>query len=190
MSGRIAIFPRLTANRYRMSPAPETIVIPRSRTKLLLLTAGAAVIVGLCIWLMVDQRAVVWVQLVGLIGLVFFALAGAWGLVKVFDPSPGLVIDATGIRDQSSATAGGLIVWADIRGFDAFELNGTKLVRVMVHRPEAYLDQATGIRRRLMQLNHRFYGTPLILSATALQGSFEDLVAALQAGAEAFGPGE
>ena len=190
ISSRIVIFSHLLPKRCRMPPAPETIVIPRSRLKLLLITAGAALIAGLCAWLMVDLRDVVWVQLVGLIGVVFFALAGGWSLVKAFDRTPGLVIDATGIRDQSSMTAGGHIAWADIRGFEAFEVNGNRFVRIMVRRPEAYLDRATGLRRWLMQLNQRFYGSPLILSASALQGSFDDLLAAIQAGDQAFGQGQ
>lgn len=48
------------------------------------------------------------------------------------------------------------------------------------HDPEKYLGKGNALRRFFAKMNHKTYGTPIFISATALKVKFEELEKQIQ----------
>ena len=101
----------------------ETIQIPLSKTKLVLLLLASLVFVASAIWLLLQPplpRGFFWgstfmIKSIGIVTILFFGSLSLFIGNKLRDTQPGLTISAEGIKDNSSAVAAGLIPWQDIR---------------------------------------------------------------------------
>ena len=159
-----------------MQETPKDIetVIELSKSKLVLLTIGAIgfVLAALLLW----ETA----KLVAVLSIGFFGMCGIYGLIKLFDTKPGLIIGERGIFDNSSAIGGGLINWEDIEGFEIEQVNRAQFLLVFVNNPDIYLDRVNFFKRLWMNMNKKIYGTPLCISATSLKCNFDELITILR----------
>jgi len=94
--------------------AGDRVAIPLSKTKLLVLILGAALFVALSVWLLVSADKQVrydpsYVKGVSLLAIGFFGLCCAYGVMKLPDKRPGLILDSAGLIDNSSAFAVGRV---------------------------------------------------------------------------------
>lgn len=110
-------------------------------------------------------------------GLVFCVLTALFVARRLFDPTPGLVLDSEGIVDHSNMVGAGRIRWDEIQ-----EIRITKSVRqrfltVVVDDPRKFIERGGPLRRRLAEANHRKAGSPINITARTLRIPFEDLVA-------------
>ena len=95
---------------------------------------------------------------------------------KLFDKTPGLVIDNNGITDNAGALAGGLVLWSDIENISKFQVKAQDFLLIQVKNPDYYIDrQASTLKRKAMSLNKRLYGTPIFISANTLNIDFQEL---------------
>ena len=121
-----------------------------------------------------------WIRAFGLLALLFFGILAFFVLKKMRDPNPGLVVTAEGLVDNAGGLVGGLIPWADVAGIRELELMGQKMVMVMLHNPETYISRQTNpFKRQLMNTNFKSYGSPINISANALDYSYSELLALL-----------
>lgn len=163
----------------------DRITIASSKVKLTLLTAGAALFVAGGIWLfgLADTQSrysPIYVKGVSVLTIGFFGLCGLYGLLKLFDGSPGLVLDREGIIDNSSGVAAGRISWREIRDIQVRSIGGQRFVAVMVADPEKYLGKGNFLSRFFVKANYKMYGTPIFISAHSLKVKFEDLEKQIQ----------
>ncbi|MFC6997784.1 STM3941 family protein [Rufibacter roseus] len=125
---------------------------------------------------------------VAMAGFAFFGLlCGGYGLFKLFDNRPGLVLDQHGIRDNSSAIAGKLIRWQQVTGLEERVIVNTPYLLVFVKNPEEVIRKENFFKQKIMRLNQKSYGTPLALSNQALQCDFEEMVKLVQQYYAAYG---
>lgn len=111
----------------------------------------------------------------------FFGLTGIYGIVKLFDPKTGLIINSEGIIDNSNATSIGLIEWKDIYGIRSEQVASKKFIMIDLIEPEKYLKKASNIfKKRLIKTNMEMYGTPISITARTLNFSFNELEKILQ----------
>lgn len=90
------------------------------------------------------------IRFLGIAGIVFFGLAGIYGIIKLFDKKAGLIIDSSGITDNTSAVSIGLIEWSDILGIRTEQIMSTKFLLIDVENPKKYLDKAkNGMKKNL-----------------------------------------
>lgn len=158
----------------------DRIVIEGSRTKLalVLVAALAFVVLGVALWLVADVQErypPLVVRGTGALVSVFFGLAALYAVIKLFDRSPGLVLDREGIIDDSSALAVGRVPWRDIRDISTTTVSGQRFLTLSLHDPEPYLRRGNPIKRFFVQLNHRMYGSPVFISATGLKATLEEI---------------
>jgi hypothetical protein len=158
----------------------ETIVIPLSKTKIVLLTIGATVFLIVGLWLLSIANTQTRynptiIKLVTFNCFVFFGVCGLIGFRKLFDTKPGIVIDQFGITDNSSAIGGHKIKWNDITHFTIESVKRTKFILIHVKNPSEYIDPSNVFKRFWLNLNNRIYGTPLSIAATTLQCNISDL---------------
>ncbi|AXY74261.1 hypothetical protein D3H65_09865 [Paraflavitalea soli] len=162
----------------------QPISIPLSKTKILLLLAGAILfVVGGC-WMLVKAPTVsnpvlsniYVVRTVGVAAVLFFGLCAVYAARKLFSTRPGFVIDDFGITDNSGGISVGAIPWSDMLNITIMMAQRQKFIMIHVKNPEDYINKQTSfIKRKMMQMNHKAYGSPLALSANSLRTSFGEL---------------
>ena len=161
----------------------DRIVVPLSRTKISLVLLGSAafVAIALAVWPAVGllPRG----TLLGLamhaflvITIVFFGLCGLYAAVKLFDRTPGLVIDEVGIIDNSSGLAVGRIPWSEIEGIHITRVQGQRFLTLQVRDPEKYVKRSSFLRRQITWLNVKYFNGPIHISANGLKMGFDELV--------------
>jgi hypothetical protein len=111
-------------------------------------------------------------------------LLGTLYFRQILKNGPGLIIDNTGFHDYSSGLAAGYIPWDEVKALKIVMLprpNKRRSVAVILKDPNAILDRQTNaLKRKAMIVNLRNYGSPIQLSPSSLQCSFDELLKHLQ----------
>lgn len=158
--------------------------IPLSKKKLILLLFGALLLTAIGCWFVAspDKFSRPFggnnfpVMAAGAAAMLFFGTAAYLLFKKLPDHKPGLIIDQTGILDYSSSNTPVPVLWADIEDLWVLRIQNRKLIMIQVRNPEHYIAQEkNSLKRRLMKVNHRMYGTPVSITANRLKISFEKL---------------
>lgn len=162
----------------------QSVEIRISRKKIFLLLAGSVILFLIGIWIVFGNPATedqsrfnsVKITIAGYASIFFFGLTTIALAKKSFRSSPALLIDNVGITDHSSAVSAGFISWSDIENISRFEIRGQKFIMIQVKDPESFIQkQNSPLKRKAMSLNNRLYGTPITISANALEIGFEEL---------------
>ena len=149
-------------------------IIPLNKMKIFLLFLGSIFMIGSGIVLFLNPETnnlipSYIISLISVLCIIFFGIGLIYALVKLFDPQPGLVINEKGIHDNSSFIAAGLIEWNDIDDISFLDFGFQKIITVKVKDPAKFIDRATGLKRRLIDINSRNYGSPVQLSTVILK---------------------
>ena len=160
------------------------VVVERSRAKGLASLLGCAVFVVASLAIIAQGSALTLV--VGVTGILTFAGFGIGWIVLLLRPGPGLVVDDTGFDDNSSAVPVGRVLWADVTTMSEQRVFGSPLLMIHVRDPEAYVARLGGLTRVVAKANHRWFGTPVILTSVAIRTSFVGLSMLLREGYERF----
>lgn len=165
----------------------ERIEIKLSKVKGILTFLGSVAFVVFSIWLInyADTHETVnilffeldpaSVTVMSYVGLAFFGLVGLYIFYKLFDSKPGLIIDKDGIHDNSNASSAHLIKWEQIKGLKIKKVMSTKFILIDIHTPEDFMQNFSGIKKKLMQGNYRMYGTPISIISNSLNCNTEYL---------------
>ena len=159
------------------------IEIPLSKTKVILLVLGALVFVVLGTLFVINpekfispiMRSPEFIRISGIASILFFGIAGIYGIIKLFDNTIGLTVDENGITDNTNASSVGLINWTDITEIKTEQIMSTKFLLIFTNNTDKYLDRVGSIRRKLMLANEKMYGTPLSITSNTLKCNFDDL---------------
>ena len=163
----------------------EKIEIALSKDKLVLMLIGALTFVIIGIWLVVAPPTInnlffgnpTRLLIIGIVAIVFFGLCAVYIARKIPDNKPGLIIDKTGLTDNSSGVSAGQILWSDIENISVIEIHRQKLIMLHVKNPQDYIDkQTSGFKRKMMQMNFNMYETPLSITSNSLQIKFDELL--------------
>jgi len=156
----------------------EQIEIPLSKNKMFKTLLGALVFVGIGIWFLINPNFgnPTLISIIGLASILFFGLGGVIILRKFSDKNPGLIISRQGITDNSSGVSAGLITWKDIQEIKISKIMSEKFIILVVRNPQYYLDKVTNpLKRNTIKINCKIYGSPISISANALQTNFNEL---------------
>lgn len=115
------------------------------------------------------------IRLIGLVGILFFAIALIFLIPKFFDKNSGLILNNLGIIDNTTANPVGLILWNDITRIEVKKINSINLVLVYLQNPTDYISKANWINGLGLKNNMRNYGTPVTITSISLDCSFEEL---------------
>lgn len=174
----------------------KKIEIHFSRLKLIKLLCFALLFLACGIWMLRFQPDTQSVFLdnpyfkngIAILALLMGSFGSYYALKKLFTPKPALVIDALGIIDHSSAVAIGRIHWSDITEIREYKaptgaLSKHRFIVILLQDPAAYLSRQThSLKRKTMEANLRQCGSPVTLSVTGLDTTFELLESELQQG--------
>jgi hypothetical protein len=164
--------------------------IPLSRTKLAKLLFFSFLFLAFGLWMIVTDPqtsnpvfnnvvvkslASYGGTIMGLFGIYFFSR-------KLLDKKPGLVLNEQGIYDNTSLFRFGLIPWSDIsqiyeRKVQASIASKQQLVTIGLIQPEKYITRETNVlKRKTLQANARFYGSPVHISTNGLKTNHKELL--------------
>ena len=171
-----------------MATSGQTIEIALSKKKIFFMLIGALAFVAIGLWFVISPPTIsnsYWgnptkIAIAGYASIVFFGLCAFVLIKKLPDNKPGLIIDQTGLTDNSSGVSAGQILWTDIENISVIEIHSQKLIMLQVTNPQDYIDkQTSSFKRKMMQLNYKMYGTPLSITSNGLTISFDELLSTL-----------
>lgn len=165
---------------------PTPIQIPLSKQKITFLLLGALLFVVLGAWLVLQPEKFAHgpgsllgrptVRVVGIAGILFFGICAVYAFRKLLDNKPGLIIDETGLTDNSGGVSAGHILWTDISDLSVISIQKQQFILLRVRNPQDYIDRQKGtFRKKMMQLNFKLYGSPLTITANGLKMTFAEL---------------
>lgn len=168
-----------------MTTAGQSLEIPLSKSKILLMLLGALLLVAIGFWFVIKPPIIAnsfWgnhtkIAITGYASIIFFGLCALLFIRKLQGSKPGLIIDDKGIVDYSSGISAGVILWSEIVNISVMVIQRQQFIMLYVKEPQSIIDkQASMFQRKIMQLNYKMYGTPLSITSTGLKISFDDLV--------------
>lgn len=161
-----------------------TRAIERSRVKAMVLTLGALAFVVTGVWMVTidDRYRGLPTPVIGGASILFFGACLVYGVRKLFDKTPALIVRGDGFDDRSSAVAVGFVPWSDVREIAVMRVSGQRFIAVRVHDTQKYVDRGTSFQRMARRANTGLCGTPVTISASALRISFDELKQLLEAG--------
>ena len=185
-----------------MESTDETI-IELSKTKLVLLILGSCAFVVAGAWLLsVDAADIrtgrsfrfffndpLVVRIAGVASILLFGLGGLYGLKKLFDKRPGLILNSSGIVDNASAVAAGFIPWSEVLGSGVLEIQKQKMLIIGVRDPQKYIARGSALKRSLNNANYKMSGSPISISSVTLKIDFSELVSLFNRYHQKYGTG-
>jgi len=160
------------------------IEIPISKAKLLLLLLCFIIVIPMSYYVAIHpEQYTIYrfespklIKAIAIFTLIASGIIVAFIIFKLFDRRPGLLIDATGIVDNSSGTSFGRIHWADITGIEAGEILSNKFILLKTDQPDKYINNARNrfVKRTLIG-NMKMHKSPLSISSVTLKISHDDL---------------
>jgi hypothetical protein len=163
----------------------DCVAVPLRKWKLLGLGLLAALFVAGCVWIVGFPGSRRWPPAVadvavGIVGIVFFGgglVAIVW---KLLDGKPGLVVDAEGFHDNSSAISAGWVAWHEVLAITTSYVAGEQLITIHVRDPEKYIRRGNAIQRWFKRMNWKYFGGPIHISTIGLRIDFDRLKALME----------
>lgn len=110
-------------------------------------------------------------------GIVFCILSAVFAARRLFDPTPGLVLDAEGLIDNSNVLGAGRVRWDEITEIRVTKSGPQRFLTVLVDDPRKFIDRGRSMRRKIYEANYRKAGSPVNVTGRTLAIPFEELVA-------------
>jgi hypothetical protein len=116
------------------------------------------------------------IMITGIAAICFFGIGIIFIARKLFDNSPGLIIDQYGITNNANAINMGLIEWEDITGIKIEQIRSTKFLILYTNAPEKYINSTKNIvAKQALKMNNKIYGSPISITSNSLKIDFDDL---------------
>jgi hypothetical protein len=169
--------------------ATDVLVIELSKTKVVLMIVGSFAFVAVGTFFLLNAESVAkdlpiddpwFTRGVGMASIVLFSLTGILGLRKLSDKKPGLVLNSSGIIDNSSGVAAGFIPWSEITGAEIFEMHRQKILIIKVKSPQTYIDRGNALRRAANKMNAKMGGSPIAITSSTLKIAFPELLSTFE----------
>jgi hypothetical protein len=156
------------------------IVIHSSKVNLWLLTLGSFALAGLGASLQLitppaSPQAAIFATFLSIISVFFFGACGMYGIFRLIQDKPALILNAEGIVDNSSLLAVGPVAWQDISTVSVSEYRGMHMVTLEVSDPKKYMPKRNLYTQLLAKLNLRFFRSSIQISASTLKVNFNQL---------------
>jgi hypothetical protein len=146
--------------------ADDKIEITLKKKKSFLAIFGAIVFVlfGIFAFLMEEEYSFGTVFMY-IVSIGFFGLCVYFGFKRLAGKNIGLIIDSSGITDNSSDEAVGHIPWKNIIKIESFLIYGQKILVIIVNNPDEFINREKNpVLRTAYKTNYKMCGSPISIS--------------------------
>jgi len=165
----------------------DEIRIKVSKTKAFVLAILAALFFMLCVWALFKVEMLLdgFDQNFLIAGISILLIASGLGclssLSKLNDSKPGLIINGNGIQINIGPNRGQFVQWNQITGLKIHnQIQGSVFLLIFVKNPEDFYSKSNNLNRFLLKMNNVSHKTPLSLTSTWLECSFEQLITIIE----------
>lgn len=162
-----------------MNSTKEQTVIYLSKTNPIFMLIGGITFMSVGIYFIINAGKFeypVLIQILASISILFIGAACYLSIKRLFRKTPGLIMDKTGLFDNIGNTAGEFILWSDVKSVSVKEIDGEKRIMIHIKDPDQFISkQVDETKKKIMQTDNDTYGTPVTLTSSGLQISFEEL---------------
>jgi len=172
----------------------ERTEITLSKWKLVKLLFYSSLFIVAGLWMLLRQPETgnpvfnnFWLKNIAAGGGVLLGIGGMLsGIKKLSDTKPGVIIDETGLTDNSGMLSVGFIPWADVtavaeRVVKSSFASKEQFITLYLRNPDAYINkQKNGLKRRMMNMNYKYAGSPVSISSNTLKIKFDPLFRMVQ----------
>lgn len=165
---------------------PSTnIVIGKNKLKQIGLTIASAffVIIG---YLMVfgniesSRHPPLFVMAFGILGILFFGLAGLLLFIDLLKFRPALVINDKGVTNYSHAGGGYIIDWNNIGRLKTKTVFKQRFIIIGLKDTDKVYKHVGPLTKGWMKLNHKYYDSPVFIPENVLKIDIEELLILLR----------
>lgn len=156
----------------------EPLIIKPHKFKTLLVLVMGVFFVLLCIWAinkpssgsmsffgkLNDEK----IKIAGVVGFLLGSLGIVFGIVKLIQNKPSLIINDEGIYDNSSAAGFGLITWESITAVEIISIHRVEMILIFVNNQEELMARVNWFRQLLFKISISTYGTPIGISTNTM----------------------
>ncbi len=155
---------------------PEPVAIYTPGRQLLRLTISSLLLSAASAAIIVTQPDGIFGLVVGIIALAFFGPIALVMLVRVLRRSPVLLLDQAGLTDRAGILSAGFVPWSEVRHIAKHTLRAQQYVAITVSDPAGLLRRLPVWQRPLRKLNRQLVRGDVLIPATVLPMSPEELV--------------
>jgi len=178
----------ILASQFYNMFTPQQTVIPFNKKKLVKFLILSFVFVAIGIWMLLSNHNSsngllsnpVVRRAVAVLGILFFGAAAIIFIRRLASKKPAVIINDNGFIENASMFNWGLVSWGDITGFRKLQVGRTWFIIVMLVNPVDFINRQTGIKRKLVTINGRQYGSPVSIAANGLSITIDELLLTLE----------
>jgi hypothetical protein len=156
----------------------DDIVIYPSKGKMATLAFGSLAMAAMCGATVVYQKEMEVPDFgvaVGVLGAIILGICSLWAFIRLFNPTPSVIVNREGITDNSSGTSVGLIRWAEIEQLTTYKMNYTTNLGIIVSDPESVFRRQSAGKAALLRSSWKLTNVPISIPQSTLPVSAEDL---------------
>lgn len=167
-----------------MSNVEET-TIEFSKFKIFMFLVVSCAFIALGVWMFSlepsffagdsQPRNLISIHLSGLALAIFASLVVIKFFKKLFVNKPGLLLNGSGIVDNSSAAAPVYIPWSEIKGTRIFKFKSQKFLVILVKDPQKYINRGNALKRYMNNANYKMCGSPITIATNFLKTNLPEL---------------
>ncbi len=160
-------------------PFPDETVIKLSKIRIILLLLGALMFVALGVWFLTmdpesakdlfDTSTMLEVYLISLATIGFFGACGVIGFKKLLDKSPGIILNAEGIWNNSGGLSADFVKWSDVSGIEEYQIEKQNFIAVHVKSPNEQEKNDSTLKKAVNRANKSLSGTSINISSNSLK---------------------
>ena len=157
---------------------PDAFVVYPSRGKLVLMAIGCIALTACAVaeWLQGSLEY----RIVALAAGAFFGLVFLLIIMRLVKPSPALIVNYSGILDNSSALGGYFLRWEEIDSVFissmTVSMSRQRFLSITVKDTDRFLSQQGTVKAKMMRANIKLVGAPVNISANMLSIRLEELL--------------
>jgi len=113
-----------------------------------------------------------------ILGICFIALGLGTSYIfikRMTAKHPALIFGRKGFVHNTTSYAIKDVLWEDVEALDQVKVANQKFLSVRLRNAETYLDTLSGTKKKMLMINYKRYGTPVLIPVSNLNISYDQL---------------
>ena len=120
------------------------------------------------------------IKFISVVCIFFFGLIGFFHFLRLIKSSSAIIINKSGLTNNTILGKGIHIPWDEIKGIKLSKVYNTKFIFIEVQNPGILIQNAWPLRRIILSLNNKHYGTPIFIATNTLAQKPESVLKILK----------